>query len=261
MLLQRAALAVAGRAAAAARNHVRRQSTNAFGSSLPDVIEKAGWEGAWQANVTPWDAGKPAPLIKHLLKTGQLPDGPVLVPGVGSGYDAIEFAKLGRRTLGLDISTTAVARARRVAAQDDAAQALVDAGSLEFKVADLFTFPVPRDISGGSGYSVVFDYTLLPALPPDLWPQWASAMKRLVHPTKGELVVLLFPVGNHKGGPPYALNPTKISDLLAEHDFDAVSLEPVPPELSHKARAGREYIGRWRLSDHRFPRIHFKEYQ
>lgn len=102
-----------------------------------------------------------------------------------SGYDAIEFAKLGRRTLGLDISTTAVARARRVAAQDDAAQALVDAGSLEFKVADLFTFPVPRDISGGSGYSVVFDYTLLPALPPDLWPQWASAMKRLVHPTKG----------------------------------------------------------------------------
>jgi hypothetical protein len=42
-----------------------------------------GWEKSWEFGVTPWDLGKPTPVIKHLVKSGTLPKGRALVPGCG----------------------------------------------------------------------------------------------------------------------------------------------------------------------------------
>jgi methyl halide transferase len=33
--------------------------------------------------VTPWDLGKPTPVIEHLARSGTLPKGRALVPGCG----------------------------------------------------------------------------------------------------------------------------------------------------------------------------------
>lgn len=43
-----------------------------------------GWEKCWEQGVTPWDLGRPTPIILHLHQTGALPKGRALVPGCGS---------------------------------------------------------------------------------------------------------------------------------------------------------------------------------
>ena len=43
-----------------------------------------GWERCWEEGLTPWDLGKPTPVLQHLLQTDSLPKGRVLVPGCGS---------------------------------------------------------------------------------------------------------------------------------------------------------------------------------
>ena len=42
-----------------------------------------GWEKSWESDITPWDLGKPTPIIEHLVKSGTLPKGRALVPGCG----------------------------------------------------------------------------------------------------------------------------------------------------------------------------------
>lgn len=221
--------------------------TNVFGNPLPGIIETSGWEGAWKQGVTPWEAQRPAPLIAELLKDTSLPAGDVIVVGCGSGHDAAEFARLGRKTLGVDLAPTAIAKCEALVEADPSLRALAAQGQLGFKQADLFNFNTPP-------YAVAWDYTLVSALPPALRPTWANALKRLVRPG-GELVVLIFPVGDYEGGPPYAMNPTALDELLQQHGWEKVHLAPVPKEHSHKARAGREWLGRWRLDGTRHPAI------
>jgi methyl halide transferase len=265
-------------------------STNAFGSNLPDVLDTSGWEGVWKHGMTPWDAGKPAPLVRHLLSlTGEeanvddattaaaaaaaaadtqpfggrpLPPGPVLVPGAGSGYDALEFARAGRPTVSVDIAPTAVEAALRVASRDADGPALLTSGRLEIRAGDFFS---PSLLSGptvvpGSRqvpWGVVFDYTFLCALPPSMRGDWARAMTTLVRPGS-ELVCLIYPIGDHVTGPPFAMQPTTIRDLLEKHApgmWEESFLAPVPAPLSHGSRVGREWLGRYVPRANRYPSI------
>lgn len=50
-----------------------------------------GWEKSWEAGATPWDLGKPTPVIAHLVETGSLPNGRALVPGCGTVCSSILF--------------------------------------------------------------------------------------------------------------------------------------------------------------------------
>lgn len=152
-----------------------RASTNAFGSALPSVVAARGWEGAWAQHCTPWDAGRAAPALTHLLASEALPPGPVLVPGCGAGWDALACAAAGRPTLGIDLSATAVARCRERQAADVRTRGLPPS-ALDFRVADFFAF-APRQ-----PFSVVWDYTFMSALRSDAWPRWAATMWRLVAP-------------------------------------------------------------------------------
>lgn len=79
-----------------------------------NVVESDGWEKSWEAAVTPWDLGKPTPIIEHLVKSGTLPKGRALVPGCGTGYDVVALASPERFVVGLDISSTAVEKAKQV---------------------------------------------------------------------------------------------------------------------------------------------------
>ena len=96
------------------------------------------------------------------------------------------------------------------------------------------------------------------ALPPPPAPahparrSYATRCKSVVAPA-GELVILLFPVDEHEGGPPWALQPAAVDALLAAAGFERLALEPLPARLSHSARAGREWLGRWRHDAGRYP--------
>lgn len=217
---------------------------NSFGSSLPEVVERAGWEGAWRAGVTPWETKVPHAVIAELLQSGSLPAGRVLVPGAGSGRDAFAFARAGRPTLVLDIAPSAVQECGALIGADPELRALRDAGVLEVRQGDFFALaPAPPDPP--AAYSVVWDYTFMAALPVAARGEWARAMARLVAPG-GQLLALLFPVGVFDGGPPFACDPAAVRDLVqATGAFVCNHLEPVPPPLSHKARAGREWLARF----------------
>lgn len=99
-----------------------------FGQNTPvgrvrDFIMSAqnqgeGWENSWKNDLSPWDAGAPQPALTSTLshdddqlipKTGK-----ALVAGCERGYDVMCLAERGMKAVGVDISETAVARAKEV---------------------------------------------------------------------------------------------------------------------------------------------------
>ncbi|GJN00890.1 hypothetical protein PR202_ga18113 [Eleusine coracana subsp. coracana] len=72
------------------------------------------WQKSWEAGLTPWDLGKPTPIIEHLVASGTLPKGRALVPGCGMGYDVVALASPERFVVGLDISDAAVKKAKQI---------------------------------------------------------------------------------------------------------------------------------------------------
>ncbi|HET9875395.1 MAG TPA: class I SAM-dependent methyltransferase [Mycobacterium sp.] len=60
---------------------------------------------------TPWDIGGPQPVVQRLVALGAV-KGEVLDPGTGPGHHAIYFAAKGFPTTGIDVSATAIERAR-----------------------------------------------------------------------------------------------------------------------------------------------------
>jgi len=72
-------------------------------------------------------------------------------------------------------------------------------------------------------------------------------MKKLIKP-KGEVVTLIFPLGDFAGGPPHAMSKELVCELLTTQGFEFFYLEPPDPSLSHAGRGGKEILGRWRLT-------------
>ena len=174
-----------------------RMATPPSPSPLQQIINEGGpdgWEQSWQKGVTPWDAGVPAPSLVRLIADGALPVGRTLVPGVGGGYDALALAGGGRSVVGLDLAPSAVVAATR--RRDEAG---VSPEHCAFVQGDFFTAEL-------GVFQIIFDYTFLCALPPDLRTRWAARMRELLAP-EGMLVTLIFPVSDHAGGPPYAVSP------------------------------------------------------
>ncbi|KAG0480723.1 hypothetical protein HPP92_011581 [Vanilla planifolia] len=69
-----------------------------------EAVEVAGgddsidrWERCWQEGRIPWDLGQTTPLITDLVQASKLPEGKVLVPGCGSGYDVVAMATPNRK--------------------------------------------------------------------------------------------------------------------------------------------------------------------
>jgi methyl halide transferase len=70
-------------------------------------------------------------------------------------------------------------------------------------------------------------------------------MKRLLRPVSGQLVTLMFPIGDHAGGPPYAVSVDLYRQLLEPLGFEAIEIRET--DKSFPARMGREKVGRWNL--------------
>uniref|UniRef100_A0A7S2V0Z5 Thiol methyltransferase 2 n=1 Tax=Fibrocapsa japonica TaxID=94617 RepID=A0A7S2V0Z5_9STRA len=164
----------------------------------------SSWESKWTSgNKLPWDTGCPAPPLEKVLASGELGHASflkkstegreeprrrrVLVPGCGGGYDVAAFAEHGWEALGLELAPTAVAAAREYC------------GALPGEVGerinilegDFFSLTTETSREGGTRdgkqllvppFDVIFDYTFLCALPPDLRPNWAMQMSRLLRP-------------------------------------------------------------------------------
>lgn len=94
------------------------------------------WDEAYRDNETPWDIGRPQPAIVRVAEWGGLIE-PVLDSGCGSGEHALLVASMGLQVKGVDVSQTAIERARAKARQRGL--------SAEFLVGDVLALnDVPR---------------------------------------------------------------------------------------------------------------------
>lgn len=191
------------------------------------------WQQAWDEGRTPWDAGRSAPVLQRLVDEGSLPRGRAFVPGAGAGYDLLTLASDERRVVGLDLAAGAKTRFDSLAASHPHRDAV------DFVVGDAFAFTVDTP------FDLIWDYTFLCALPPELRPQWAEMVDRLLAPG-GELVALIFPVvpgADPEDGPPYPMTTDLVSDLVAP-SLDVVSMTRVAQ--SNPGREGKEWLGRFK---------------
>ena len=128
------------------------------GVSGPDFFDNR-----YAAGKMPWDFGGVPDSLKVFLAKHPGP-GRVLIPGCGSGYEIEAFASRGWDVIGLDFSTVAVARARRLL------------GPLADKVhqGDFFDFPL-----GEGEFSIIYERTFLCTLVPEHWTRYARRIARL----------------------------------------------------------------------------------
>lgn len=87
------------------------------------------WDASYHDGPAPWDLGRPQRTIVRLASAGAFA-GPMLDAGCGTGDNALHIASLGLDVFGVDVAETAIALARRKAADRG-----IDA---EFAVADAF---------------------------------------------------------------------------------------------------------------------------
>lgn len=192
-----------------------------------------GWEKCWEEGVIPWDLGKTTPLVQHLLQNGTLPEGRVLIPGCGTGYDVIAMASPTRHVVGLDISASAVDKAK------EWSSSLPNANYFTFLAADFFTWQ-PVEL-----FDLVFDYTFFCAIDPSMRSSWARKISEILRPD-GELITLIYLINDQDGGPPYNCSVDDYMDVLIPLGFRALSI--VENELAVGPRKGKEKLGRWKRS-------------
>ncbi|WP_193211121.1 methyltransferase domain-containing protein [Luteolibacter marinus] len=189
------------------------------------------WEERWQRSETPWEKGRAAPPLEELL------DDPgcalyrarrVLVPGCGSGNDVRELARRGIGATGLDLSPTAIARARCCAR----------AGDEDYLCGDLFD-GVWR---GDREFDAVWEHTCFCAIDPGLRPAYAQVLADLL-PAGGVLAGVFFLTpwdpGEDEQGPPFGATRAEITGLF-EPWFE-LRKEQVPAR-SYPGREGREWL-------------------
>ena len=75
-----------------------------------------GWDAVYQQDQAPWDIGRPQAAMTRLADAGEIAS-PVLDSGCGTGEHALLFASRGLDAMGVDVSPTAIGRARQKAAE------------------------------------------------------------------------------------------------------------------------------------------------
>ncbi|SPO02436.1 uncharacterized protein DNG_05109 [Cephalotrichum gorgonifer] len=187
--------------------------------------QSSGWTDLWESDQSDlWDRGQPsAPLVEWIVANGDTlrwedrhrPR--ALVPGCGKGYDVAMLALHGLDVVGLEISEKGAEVARAYAETELAdphdynfggAESITLGGAGEAQViaGDFFKRDWEAGASVGDGFDLIYDYTFLCALHPNMRKDWARRMEELLSPS-GILVCLEFPLFKEPSepGPPWPL--------------------------------------------------------
>jgi methyl halide transferase len=163
------------------------------------------WEQRWQQNQTHWDLQQVSPPLAAYIDYVQpaYAHQPILVPGCGSGYEALYLLDAGFSQITmLDISATAIAKMEGMlnAYYSDWRQ------RLNLVHGDFFTH--------SGSYLLILEQTFFCALDPKLRFTYAQKMHELLAHT-GVLAGVLFN-RNFEGGPPFGGNSAEYSQLFTE---------------------------------------------
>ncbi|KAI1523245.1 thiol methyltransferase [Pyrenophora tritici-repentis] len=232
-----------------------------------------GWAKLWENDESGlWDRGRPSPaLIKfldeHPFRETLLRDQgkrplKAFVPGCGKGHDVALLARHGYQVWGLEVSQGAVD-----AANENVKAQLKNSGPYHAQVVlgDFFEKGYESQFGPNfQGFDLIYDYTFLCALLPEMRKGWAERMKSLLSPS-GVLVCLEFPMWKplKAQGPPWGLKGVhwnlladgadglfdKSGNLIANGQEQGVFERVVywkPPESFEQSR-GEDMISVWKL--------------
>ncbi|KAF9918099.1 hypothetical protein BGZ65_012610, partial [Modicella reniformis] len=195
-----------------------------------------GWNTLWERGINPWTEPTPSPALVEVIQEKPIKDqipvsGNVLVPGCGRGVDVFFLRSDQRKVYGLDISPIVVQECQKTQKSLN-----IPESQVEFKVDDFFTFNIPT-----GGFQLIYDYTFFCAIQPELRPQWGQRMAELVS-KDGVLITLMYPLGNHTSGPPFAVSEAAYHEQL-DANFECLLLDDC---TSFESRAGKEKIAVWK---------------
>ncbi|QIX00017.1 hypothetical protein AMS68_005534 [Peltaster fructicola] len=249
-------------------------------SEVPAAQQAKGWEALWQKKVTPWDRSRPnLALVDTLNDKSSILGSPMrngtrrraLVPGCGAGYDVVLLSSYGYDAVGLDTAETAITNARQLQAAEEKDRKdypvhdqTIGPGKAEFLEENFFEDAFLTKVCT-TKFDLIYDYTFLCALPPEMRPQWAKRMSDLLAP-EGTLICVEFPLGKplSAGGPPHGLNSTVYEALFrspgreithnnageAENSGTAQGhrlrrIAHWAPARSHHAGQGKDMVSLW----------------
>ena len=135
------------------------------------------WDASYHDGPAPWDIGRPQPVIVRLASEGAF-SGAVLDVGCGTGENALHLASLGWSVLGVDVAETALAMARRKAADRGLA--------VDFAAADALQLA-----RLGRRFETVLDCGLLHTFDADERPRYAASLASVTEHA-GTVYVLCF---------------------------------------------------------------------
>lgn len=187
------------------------------------------WENAYQRNDTPWDKGSPSPGLLDLLAFHPL-SGRILVPGCGSGHDVRAIAASpNARPIGLDISPSAIERAR----------AVPQSGLEEYVVGDLFELPTALRGS----LDAVWEHTCFCAIPRARRVDYVRAVHCALRPG-GDLFAIFYldpGMDDPESGPPFDVSVAELDALFVKSGLFEL-LDEWLPRRSYPGREGREWM-------------------
>jgi ubiquinone/menaquinone biosynthesis C-methylase UbiE len=144
------------------------------------------WDASYQGEGAPWDIGRPQAAFVRAAGNGGFA-GAVLDAGCGSGEHALLAASLGLPVLGVDVAETALAMARKKAAERG-----LDA---EFAVADALHLE-----RSGRRFQTVLDCGLFHTFNGDERAEYVASLASVTEP-RGTLYVLCFSDQGPEPGP------------------------------------------------------------
>lgn len=202
----------------------------------------------------PWSIGEPQPEIQALIDAGRV-HGDVLDAGCGEAATAIELAKKGFTTVGLDSSATAIDLAKEEAAKRGLTNATFD-------VADI------SDFTGYDGrFGTIIDSTLFHSMPVELRERYQQSMVRAAAPGATYFVLVFDAAGMPTtDGGAHPVTEDELRDVVSKY-WEIDEIRParihanVPKEFAEFFKGfagadirdeptGRKSIGAWLLEAH-----------
>lgn len=170
--------------------------------------DAAFWQQRFESADTPWDRGGASPQALRWLDQGALKPCRIAVPGCGSGWEAVEFARRGFHVTAIDCTPAACERAQRNASRAGVSITVVQSDVTRWRPEEPF--------------DAVYEQTCLCAIHPSLWRDYEASLAAWLRPS-GRLAALFMQRPRDSAvqegvveGPPYHCDMTGMRALLPD---------------------------------------------
>jgi len=184
------------------------------------------WNDRYASGVTPWDLGEVSEPVRTLVERHFPPQGRVLVPGCGRGWEVVYLTKLGYSVTAVDFADEAVRFLGELARESQVQPEILQ--------QDLFLLPAVYN----SSFDVLLEQTCFCAIDPSLRSEYEQVAHRILRPG-GKLSGVFMELEEPREGPPYSTPPELVRAQFPVSRWRLDSQEPLP---RNPKRPGPEFL-------------------